>query len=77
MKEQTFAKQVIDCRKSLEVFTAEAQQTLALLLVVKKFPSRRGKEDCPPDAMSQRGSVAAGLRDTQKSVIARGGFGWL
>jgi hypothetical protein len=38
VKEQTFAKQVIDCRKSLEVFTAEAQQTLALLLVVKKFP---------------------------------------
>jgi hypothetical protein len=38
VNEQTFSKQVTDCRKSLEALTTEAQQTLELLLVVKKFP---------------------------------------
>jgi len=37
--DQPFTKQVAECRRSLEVLAAEAQQTLALLLVVKRFPS--------------------------------------
>jgi len=38
VKEQTFSKQLNECRKSLEALIAESQQTLALLLVAKKFP---------------------------------------
>jgi hypothetical protein len=38
MKEQTFSKLISDCRKSLDLLMAESQQTLALMLVVKKFP---------------------------------------
>ncbi len=38
MKEQTFSKQLNECRKSLDALMAESQQTLALLLIAKKFP---------------------------------------
>ena len=38
MKEQTFSKLVGDCRKRLDLLMAESQQTLALMLAVKKFP---------------------------------------
>ena len=37
--DQPFTKLVAECRKSLEVLAAESQQTLELLLVVKKFPT--------------------------------------
>jgi hypothetical protein len=38
VKEQTFSKQLNECRKSLEALIAESEQTLALMLMAKKFP---------------------------------------
>lgn len=39
MKAQTFSNQLNECRKSLEALMAESQQTLALLLIARKYPN--------------------------------------
>ena len=38
VKEPTFSQQLNECRKSLEAFMSESEQTLALMLIAKKFP---------------------------------------